>query len=47
MAAHPLWTSDERGLGVGGPEGFGLEMKWKSFGPYQEPRSVIHEFNKI
>lgn len=45
MAAHPLWTGDERGLKVGGPEGFGLDMQWKSLGPYQEPRSVVEEFN--
>lgn len=45
MAAHPLWTGDERGLKVGGPEGFGLDMEWKSLGPYQEPRSVVQEFN--
>lgn len=46
MAAHPLWTGDERGLRVGGPEGFGLDMEWKSIGPYQEPPSVIDEFNR-
>ncbi|KAH8692115.1 hypothetical protein BGW36DRAFT_303736 [Talaromyces proteolyticus] len=45
MAAHPLWTADERGLRVGGPEGFGLDMEFKSLGPYQKPRSVIEEFN--
>lgn len=44
MAAHPLWTGDERGLRVGGPRGFGLDMEWKSIGPYQEPKSVITEF---
>ncbi|KAJ5288654.1 hypothetical protein N7478_001684 [Penicillium angulare] len=47
MAAHPLWTGDERGLRVGGPEGFGLDMEWKSIGPYQKPRSVIDEFNRV
>lgn len=46
MAAHPLWTGDERGLRVGGPQGFGLDMEWKSLGPYQAPRSVITEFNR-
>lgn len=45
MAAHPLWTQDERGLRVGGPQGFGLNMEWTSLGPYQEPRSVIDEFD--
>lgn len=44
MPSHPLWTT-ERGLRVGGPKGFGLDMEWTSLGPYQEPRSVIEEFN--
>ncbi|KAG9232628.1 hypothetical protein BJ875DRAFT_466290 [Amylocarpus encephaloides] len=44
IAAHPLWTGDERGLKVGGPEYFGLEMKWKSIGEYTMPRGVIAEF---
>lgn len=46
MAAHPLWTADPRGLRVGGPEGFGLDMEWKSLGPYQEPRNVIQDFDQ-
>ncbi|KAJ5109996.1 hypothetical protein N7532_002641 [Penicillium argentinense] len=45
IAAHPLWTGDERGLKVGGPAGFGLEMEWTSLGAYTEPRSVIDEFD--
>jgi len=44
MPAHPLWTGDERGLKVGGPEYFGLEVEWKSIGEYQKPRSVIEDF---
>ncbi|CZR69976.1 probable N-methylhydantoinase A/acetone carboxylase, beta subunit [Phialocephala subalpina] len=44
MPAHPLWTGDERGLKTGGPEYFGLDMKWKRIGEYQKPRSVIEEF---
>jgi DUF917 family protein len=47
MAAHPLWTGDERGLKVGGPEGFGLDMEWKSLGPYQAPKSVVREYNVV
>lgn len=46
MAAHPLWTGDERGLRVGGPKGFGLDIEWKSLGLYQKPKSVISEFNR-
>ncbi|EGD87461.2 hypothetical protein H112_06007 [Trichophyton rubrum D6] len=47
MAAHPLWTQDQRGLDVGGPKYFGLDMEWKSIGKYQRPRSVIDEFNVV
>lgn len=45
MPAHPLWTSDERGLRIGGPQGFGLDMDWTSIGEYEKPRSVIDDFN--
>jgi DUF917 family protein len=44
MPAHPLWTGDAKGLKVGGPEYFGLNMEWKSIGKYEKPRSVIEEF---
>lgn len=44
MPGHPLWTGDERGLKVGGPEYFGLDMKWKSIGKYEKPKSVLDEF---
>jgi len=45
MPGHPLWTGDERGLKVGGPEYFGLDMEWKSIGKYEKPRSVLDEFS--
>lgn len=45
FAAHPLWTGDRRGLDVGGPRGFGLEMEWRSLGEYVKPRSVVEEFD--
>jgi DUF917 family protein len=44
MPAHPLWAGDERGLKVGGPEYFRLDMKWTSIGDYEKPRSAIEEF---
>lgn len=47
FAAHPLWTADERGLDVGGPKGFGLDMQWTSLGEYQRPRSVVEEFDVV
>ena len=45
MPAHELWTGTEAGLKVGGPEFFGLDMKWTSIGKYQAPKSVIDEFD--
>lgn len=47
FAAHPLWTGDERGLKVGGPEGFGLDMTWTKLGDYEAPRSVVEEFDVL
>ncbi|KAH8655435.1 hypothetical protein BX600DRAFT_469632 [Xylariales sp. PMI_506] len=44
MPAHPLWKT-EKGLKVGGPEGFGLGMPFKEVGEYVQPRSVIEEYN--
>ncbi|OGM44413.1 hydantoinase/oxoprolinase [Aspergillus bombycis] len=46
MAAHPLWTT-KKGLSIGGPQGFGLDMEWTKLGEYWEPRSVIEEFNRV
>lgn len=43
MPAHPLWKTD-KGLLVGGPAGFGLNMPFKGVGDYRPPRSVIEEF---
>ena len=52
LPAHPLWTDDERGLKVGGPEYFGLKergIEWARgrgglAGYGNGPRSVIAEF---
>jgi DUF917 family protein len=44
MPAHPLWKT-EKGLKVGGPEGFELEMPFKGIGEYAPPRSVIEDYN--
>jgi len=43
MPSHPLWKT-EKGLAVGGPAGFGLEMPFKGVGEYSPPRSVTEEF---
>lgn len=46
LTASNKWTSTERGLTLGGPEGFGFNnLKYKPIGQYYEPRSVVGEFN--
>lgn len=45
LTASDKWTSTERGVKLGGPEGFGFNhLKYESVGQYFEPRSVIDEF---
>ncbi|KAF6823967.1 hydantoinase [Colletotrichum plurivorum] len=43
LPAHPLWKT-EKGMPVGGPKAFGLDMPFVGVGEYTEPRSVIDEF---
>ena len=45
IAAHPLWKT-EKGLKVGGPEGFGLDMPFTGVGEYNDPRSVIEDYGQ-
>ncbi|KDN67715.1 putative hydantoinase [Colletotrichum sublineola] len=44
LPAHPLWGT-EKGMLVGGPKAFGLDMPFVGVGEYTEPRSVIDEFD--
>ncbi|KPM35113.1 hypothetical protein AK830_g11466 [Neonectria ditissima] len=44
LPAHPLWKT-ERGMKIGGPEGFGLKMPFVGVSnSFAESRSVIDEF---
>jgi DUF917 family protein len=46
LTASDKWTSTERGVKLGGPEGFGFDhLKYEPIGQYHEPRSVIDEFD--
>lgn len=46
LAASDKWTSTERGIKLGGPEGFGFNhLKYSPLGTYQQPTSVIDEYN--
>ncbi|KAF9068110.1 hypothetical protein BDP27DRAFT_1392915 [Rhodocollybia butyracea] len=38
------WTSSERGLEIGGPRAFGMDIDYKSLGIFRKPRSVIEEY---
>ncbi|KIV97478.1 hypothetical protein PV10_01229 [Exophiala mesophila] len=44
FAPHPVWTSSERGIRIGGPEGAHLPYKYNPTLTYSKPRSVIEEF---
>lgn len=43
MPAHPLWKTN-RGMDVGGPKSFGLDLSFVGAGEYEPARSVIDEF---
>ncbi|EEB97274.1 hypothetical protein MPER_03449, partial [Moniliophthora perniciosa FA553] len=38
------WTSIPRGLEIGGPRAFGMDVDYKPLGTFKKPRSVIEEF---
>lgn len=44
ITASEKWTSTQRGVDIGGPKGFGLDMKYEPLGKFVKPRSVIDEF---
>lgn len=46
ISASDRWTSLERGVEIGGPEGFGIHhLKYQPLGKFVEPVSVIDEFD--
>ena len=48
LTASDKWTSTERGIKLGGPEGFGIKhLKYAPLGTYQPPLSVIDEFDGV
>ncbi|KAJ7462166.1 hypothetical protein FB451DRAFT_1353080 [Mycena latifolia] len=44
IQASERWTSTPRGLEIGGPRAFGMDVDYKPLGVFQKPRSVIDEF---
>ncbi|KAH8808658.1 hypothetical protein F5884DRAFT_675835 [Xylogone sp. PMI_703] len=45
ITASNKWTSTQRGIDIGGPKAFGLDIKYEPLGVYKEPKSVIDEYN--
>lgn len=46
LAASDKWTNNERGIKLGGPEGFGFDhLKYTRLGKFVKPRSVIDEYD--
>ncbi|KAK1237247.1 hypothetical protein MKX08_002872 [Trichoderma sp. CBMAI-0020] len=46
IAASEQWTGTEEGIRIGGPEGFDMGyLKYRPFGKYSAPKSVINEYN--
>lgn len=47
IAASDRWTGSQRGIEIGGPQGFGIHhLKYQSLGTFVKPRSVIDEFDE-
>lgn len=45
IVASDKWTSTARGLEIGGPKGFGMDIEYKPLGVFKKPRSVIEEYS--
>lgn len=46
LAASDKWTTTERGIKIGGPEGFGFDhLKYTPLGSFVKPQSVIDEYD--
>lgn len=47
LAASDKWTSTDRGIKLGGPDGFGFEhLKYAPLGKFVKPKSVIDEYDE-
>lgn len=38
------WTSTKRGIDIGGPRAFGMDIDYKPLGKFRKPKSVIEEY---
>lgn len=47
ISASDRWTGSERGVEIGGPEGFGIRhLKYQPLGKFVKPISIIDEYNE-
>ncbi|UNI17458.1 hypothetical protein JDV02_003799 [Purpureocillium takamizusanense] len=47
LAASDKWTGSERGIKIGGPQGFGFDhLTYTPLGKFVKPQSVIDEFDR-
>ncbi|KAJ7584873.1 hypothetical protein C8J56DRAFT_137101 [Mycena floridula] len=44
IQASEKWTSTSRGIEIGGPRAFGMDIEYKPLGKFSKPRSVIEEY---
>lgn len=44
ITASEKWTATKRGIEIGGPRAFGLEVEYRPLGKFVKPESVIDEF---
>ncbi|KAJ6515387.1 hypothetical protein C8R45DRAFT_888175 [Mycena sanguinolenta] len=44
IQASEKWTATPRGIQIGGPRAFGMDVDYKPLGIFRKPRSVIDEF---
>lgn len=46
ITASDKWTSTPRGIEIGGPSAFGMDVEYKPLGTFVTPKSVIDEYCK-
>ena len=47
IQASERWTTSKRGIEIGGPRAFGMDVDYKPLGKFTKPRSVIEEYMPI
>ena len=45
MTGSTRWSATAKGLAIGGPRAFGIDVDYKAVGKFKKPRSVIDEYS--